>query len=100
MTDIQRRVIRADGSVIPLPKPLAIESIRQMIGADVLHVVSLRHLGEPLQVMLVDDNGIARGLPVNEQASAIYADSCRKTGVVPKIYGDACVTSDSDFSLT
>lgn len=96
MTDIQRRVIRSDGSVIPLPKPEPMEALRRMIGADTLGVVTLKHLGEPRQVLLLDDEGYAKEREPNAAATALYLANCRP-GATHQVLGDCVVCPDSDF---
>jgi hypothetical protein len=93
----QRRLIRADGSCELLSARLSMAAIRTMIRADGLDTVNLRHLGHPLVVMLVDDNGQAKGLPVNRIATSLYWANC-VPGTDHQIRGDVVVVEDDDFA--
>lgn len=92
-----RKLIRADGSTMALPKRQSMEWLRQLIGADTLDTVNLRHLGRPTHVMLVDDNGHAKGRPVNAEATRLYLANCRP-GTVHEIVGDVVIVPDEDFA--
>ena len=92
-----RKLIRADGTTQDLPAPLSIEKCEQLIHADTLDTVNLRHMGEPRHVMLLDDLGHKQGLPVNTEATALYHANCRP-GTTHQIRGDVIVVPDSDFS--
>lgn len=50
-----RCILRTDGTLEIVEKPLGIVPTREAIGADALDTVCLHHLGDPLYVMLVDD---------------------------------------------
>lgn len=91
----QRRVIRANGSEELLPRSSMAE-IRRQIGASTLDTVQLRHLGRPAIVMILDDQGHERGLPVNGKATDLYLANCRP-GTTHVIRGDVVVAPDSDF---
>lgn len=52
LTDRRRRVIRADGTVQLLPQPQTMEQILKLLGTDTVDSVNLRHMGEPLMVMV------------------------------------------------
>jgi hypothetical protein len=92
-----RALIKADGTRRELVGPHAMADLRAMIGADSLDTVNLRHLGHPPQVMLVDDLGHAKGLPVNVQATQLYLANCRP-GTPHVIRGDVVVVPDDDFA--
>lgn len=92
-----RKLIRADGSTMALPTGSPMEWLRTLIKADTLDTVNLRHLGEPLHVMLVDDNGHSKGLPVNPEATKMYHANCRP-GTTHSIRGDVIVVPDLDFA--
>lgn len=96
--DRTRRIIRVDGSVEPVADPKTITQIRQIIGAgdSGLDTVSLRHLGRPPVVMLVDDLGHDKGRPVNPTATALYHANC-VPGATHPIVGDVFIAPDSDF---
>lgn len=68
-----------------------------LIGADTIDVVSLRHMGEPRHVMLVDDGGHESRRPVNHEATRLYWANCRP-GTTHQIVGDVVIAPDSDFA--
>lgn len=108
-----RKIIRTDGTELVLDKPRTMTEIEALIGASTLDSVSLRHLGRPLHVMLLDDGGhhtkhvetaghlqiISTGhrKPVNEKATALYWANCRP-GTTHQIVGDVAIVPDSDFA--
>ncbi|GAP37344.1 hypothetical protein ABXN37_19660 [Piscinibacter sakaiensis] len=109
-----RRLIRADGTSQDLPQPISIAEINRLIGAQVTDTVNLRHLGQPLHVMVVDDLGyeteqvepipgqielrpIRARKPVNEEATRLYLANCRP-GTTHQIVGDVVVVPDEDFA--
>lgn len=87
-----RKLIRADGAETELHGPHALQDIRQMIGADGLDTVSL---ADRMHVMLVDDDGIQKGLPVNPAATRLYQDA---RGIPHQIRGDVVIVPDSDYA--
>lgn len=92
-----RALIKADGTRRELVGPHAIGDVRAMICADTLDTVMLRHLGSPLQVMLVDDAAYSKGLPVNAEATKLYHANC-VPGTQHVIRGDVVVLPDDDFA--
>jgi len=94
---MRRRIIRVDGTVETLDRAKRMEELRQLIGAAGLDTVALRHLGTPLQVMLVDDTGLVGGKPVNDQATKLYHANCRP-GVTHPICGDVAIVFGGDFA--
>jgi hypothetical protein len=94
---ITRKLIRADGTEAELIGPHALDDVRQMIGADTLDTVALRHLGQPLHVMLLDDLGYAKQLPVNDKATELYLENCHPH-VTHQIRGDVVVVPDGDYA--
>jgi len=109
-----RRLIRTDGSTRELAPGLSLSAIRELMGADGLDTVILRHMGEPLHVMMVDDAGWEFEIiehspnhfeqrptrarkPVNAEATRLYHLNC-KPGVEHQIVGDVVVVPDLDFS--
>jgi hypothetical protein len=96
MADRTRRIIRADGSVEQLDERLTMAEIRRRLGAQTLDTVQLRHLGRPVVVMIVDDSGHQKGLPLNAQATDLYLANCQP-GTTHMIRGDVAVVPDSDF---
>lgn len=87
-----RKLIRADGAEAELHGPHAIQDICQMIGADALDTVSL---SDRVHVMLVDDQGILKNLPVNPAATRLYQDA---RGIPHQIRGDVVIVPDSDYA--
>lgn len=94
---ITRKLIRVDGTETELIGPHALRDITQMIGADTLVVVKLRHMGEPLHTMLVDGDGYLKGLPTNVKATQLYHANCRP-GTTRPICGDVVIVPDGDFA--
>lgn len=107
-----RKLIRTDGTTLDLPSAVTIAEIHELIGATTLDTVNLHHMGDPLHVMAVDDNGYEtktvvvgnhttlvpiRALkPVNEEATRIYHLNCTP-GTVHQIVGDVVICPDRDF---
>ncbi|MGE8688596.1 MAG: DUF3846 domain-containing protein [Achromobacter sp.] len=87
-----RKLIRANGAETELHGPHAIQDICQMIGADALDTVSL---SDRVHVMLVDDQGILKNLPVNPAATRLYQDA---RGIPHQIRGDVVIVPDSDYA--
>lgn len=90
-------LIKTDKTVTEIARGRSMSDLRNLIGADTLETVRLRHLGEPARVMLVDDAGYAKGLPVNTLATAMYLANCRP-GTKHQIRGDVVVVFDADFA--
>lgn len=107
-----RVVIRCDGSMEHLDKPVSMARICELIGASTLDAVALHHMGTPLHVMCLDDEGwetetIQRGnqlilqpvrarKPVNAKATELYLRNCMP-GTTHQIVGDVVVLPDSDY---
>jgi len=91
-----RQVLRADGRVEELTRPVTIGEVAFLIGAvdSGLDTVSLRRDG---LVMLVDDLGHDKGSPINEAATKLYRSVC-VPGTTHVIRGDVVVTFDNDFA--
>lgn len=94
---ITRKLIRVDGTEVELVGPHALSDLMQMIGADTLDTVWMRHMGLPLHVMLVDDTGYVKGLPTNIKATELYHANC-KPGTTWPICGDVVIVPDGDFA--
>ena len=113
MTRILRVLLRCDGTSETLAGPISLKEIRRLIGADVTDSVNLRHMGEPLHVLIVDGAGweievietpgrielrpVRPRKPINAQATALYHSNC-KPGTRHQIAGDAVVVPDGDFA--
>lgn len=90
-----RKLLRANGTSETFFAPIKIDKLREMVGCNAFHAVSLWHMGEPLHVMLVDDNGLAKRLPVNVEATELYRANC-KLGARGVIVGDVVIVPDED----
>lgn len=97
MGALTRRLIRADGTIIELRLPVSIAKVEALIGAEGLDTVQMRHMGLPLHVMMVDDLGHPKGLPINEEATRLYHANCRPGSLHP-IRGDVVIVPDLDFA--
>ena len=93
ISEPRTKVIRTSGAEEAIAGRPRIAAIETMIGADCLDTVSLRDG----RVMLVDDNGIAKDLPVNPAATALYHGVCRP-GTTHQIRGDVVIVHDEDFA--
>jgi hypothetical protein len=93
MEQIRNKVIRVSGVEEPITGRATIAGIERAIGADTLDTVNLRDG----RVMLVDDLGISKKLPVNEAATKLYHGVCRQ-GTTAQIHGDVAVVYDEDFA--
>ena len=84
-------VLRASGAreTHALPFESLFEWCRRTVGADTLDTVTL-HDG---RLMLIDDDGFAKRLPVNEAATALYAARCRPDSA-PVIVGDVVIVEE------
>jgi hypothetical protein len=89
----RNKVIRTSGSEEAIEGAPRIAKIESLIDADCLDTVNLRDG----RVMLVDDNSISKGLPVNAKATDLYHAVCRP-GTTHEIRGDVAVVFDSDFA--
>ena len=88
-----RKIIRVNGEEIELDSPKNVNQIAALIGAGLLDTVLL---ADRLHVMLVDDNGIGKQLPVNAKATIHYHEKCIP-GTTAQIHGDVVIVPDSDF---
>ena len=90
----QRRTIRPDGTVEHHDKPLTMARITdEIIKAEFLDTVMLR---DRVHVMLVDDNGIDKNLPINMEATKLYWERCGGRNN-HHIRGTVVIVPDSDF---
>ena len=97
MGTIVRKLIRADGSSRDLAHALSIADIKELISAEALDIVRLRHWGERPRVMFVDDIGHVKDLPINVKTARLYWANCIP-GTTPVIVGDAVVVPHDDFA--
>lgn len=88
-------VLRANGELekrrIGTRNPF--KEINALIGCDVTDTVNLRDG----RIMLVDDLGHQKELPVNPKATAMYHAVCRP-GTTHEIVGDVVIAVDEDFA--
>lgn len=89
-----RRLIRSDGVIKAVLYPFTRADVARLIGADTLNTVSL---ADGLHVMLVDDSGIAKCLPVNAEATRLYLQRCRE-GTTYQILGDVVILPDRELA--
>jgi hypothetical protein len=110
---IVRVLIRCDGTTEKLPGPVSVREICTLIGAATLDTVNLRHMGDPLHVMCVDDLGydikaivdddatllvpMSARKPVNVEATRLYHLNCQP-GTTHQIVGDVVILPDEDFA--
>jgi hypothetical protein len=111
-----RQIIRTDGTVEVLAEPVPLRKLAELIGADTLDTVVLRHMGYPLHVMLVDDLGyeveqlgpvmvdgvahferrcVRARKPVNAEATRLYHLNCQP-GTTHQIVGDVVIVPDDE----
>jgi hypothetical protein len=112
LRDRRRRLIRADGTVELLDVAVTMGQLKRMLNTSTIDTVALKHMGEPLMVMILVDKGwetvavteddtttlvpIAPRFPINEAATALYLANCRP-GTTHRIAGDVVIAPDSDF---
>ena len=110
---LTRKLIRTDGTCQDLRPGTPMRELRKLMGAQSVGTVILRHMGHPMHVMLVDDNGYetetkatARGIelvpvralrPVNVEATRLYHLNCLP-GTTHQIVGDVVIVPDEDFA--
>ncbi len=88
-----RAILRADGTVKPLSGPVDLAQVDQVLGAGAFPgSINLRDG----RVLLIDDQGVAKRLPRNAAATALYHSIC-KPGTTTPVLGDAVVTLNADF---
>ena len=88
------RIIRTDGTEAIIKEVPTIDAIHKAIGCDCLDTVTLDH--ESQTIMLVDDNGMVDGRPVNPKATEMYHRICRPR-TIWSIHGDVAIVNDNDF---
>lgn len=89
-----RKLLHTDGTFLDFHKPVPMDEIRGYLGTTSLHVILLK---DRIHVMIIDDFGATKELPVNQAATAHYWEKCG--GPVDWfIRGDAFICPDSDAS--
>jgi len=109
-----RKIIYVDGTERELPAPVSMRELAQLIGAEALDTVNLRHLGEPRHVMVVDDQGYETEViehspmhtelrptrarkPLNVKATRLYHANC-VPDTTHQIVGDVAIVPDDDYA--
>jgi hypothetical protein len=94
----QYKIIRTDGTETIVDERPTIQAIRKALGADVLDFVSIhKNPNGKGTVMLIDDLGHEKGLPVNDKGTQVYLAIC-KPGTDYQIRGDVAIVNDEDLS--
>lgn len=95
---MKRYLVKTDGTIVDLTErgKMTFEQIYELIGngCDCIDVVAIGPDNDP--VMCVDDNGLLKGLPVNDHATKLY----RAKGRVyadSVIVGNVVFVPDSDY---
>jgi hypothetical protein len=90
------RIITTKGDVALHPPRPVMRKLLDEIGADIPDTVILRADRLPVVVMVVDDNGHAKGRAFNMIATQLYHRICMP-GTKHTIAGDVAIVNDSDF---
>ncbi|MBB2918302.1 DUF3846 domain-containing protein [Cupriavidus alkaliphilus] len=88
-----RQLIRTNGVSEQLDRPHSVTEICALIGAEALDTVVL---ADRMHVMVVDDLGHYKHLPINRAATVLYWEKCG-TPNRHVIRGDVVIAPDSDF---
>ncbi|KVO05599.1 hypothetical protein WJ69_23145 [Burkholderia ubonensis] len=91
---IIRKLIRTDGTEQNFDRPIPIREAARRIGADTLHTITL---ADRKHVMLIDDIGIEKDLPINPEATRLYHEVC-VPGTTHQIRGDVVIVPDADHA--
>lgn len=91
-----RKLILTNGQERDLPTKHTMRDLASLIGAETLDTVLLRHMGQPGMVMVVDDNGHEKNLPINLKATMLYHANCQP-GMTHQIRGNVAIVPDGDF---
>lgn len=91
----QYRVITTTGAVLDFSDKPTLNTVTKHIGHVLFNAVSL--VGDTM--MLVDDMGIANGLPFNPKATEVVRNVYRSKGheYPYLIHGDVVIVNDRDF---
>lgn len=91
-----RRLLRADGTTLDFEVPKSMDEIRALIGTDCDLTDSVM-LFDRKHVMILDDRGHHKELPVNEAATNLYLSRCAP-GTRWVIRGNVVIVPDADFA--
>jgi Domain of unknown function (DUF3846) len=89
-----RCLIFTEREPVHFDERVTLNAIKNMIRAEIVDSVLL---ADGVHVMIVDDNGHEKGLPLNPQATALYWERCGGRND-HFIVGDVVVVPDSDFA--
>jgi hypothetical protein len=89
-----RRLLCADGTTRDLDGPVSMDGIHALLGCSTCDSFMLL---DRVHVMVVDDLGHHKDLPVNEAATAFYLERC-VPGADWQIRGDVVIVPDADFA--
>ena len=84
--------LRASSEREPVAPGISMDDICTLIGAEVLDTVNLRDG----RVMVIDDAGAIKNLPVNPEATGLYHAICIP-GTTWLIRGDVVIVRDADY---
>lgn len=87
-----RMLIRTDGATAAFDEPVPIEVIKRMLGTRMLDFVML---ADGVHVMIIDDWGRNKELPVNVPGTALYWEKCGGQNEF-NIHGDVFICPDAD----
>jgi hypothetical protein len=90
---VPTRALITDDFIFPCSRPVSIEEAHQVLGAEALETVTLI---DRIHVMLIDDAGQAKGLPMNVLATGLYWQKCGGKGPWV-IRGDVIIVPDADY---
>lgn len=92
LTYTSRRMIAVEGNQSGLSESLSVKQIADLIAADCCSVIMLKHG----MVMLINDAGQEKNLPINYLATAIVYGA-QPYGIEKEIRGDVVIAPDTDF---
>lgn len=92
-----RRLMRADRTGMDLPDGKTLDWLRDLIGARTVQVIRLRHWDG--HVLMFDNEGLHKRLPVNDRATRLYRFAVIQP-TLREIRGDAVIYPDEAFSNT
>lgn len=94
MAALMRKIIRTDGTVIDLPERAhSLDELHRLTNVDCFDAVML---SDGVHVMLVDDTGLLKGLPMNTKATCLYWNTCGGP-TNHFIAGDVAIVPDVDY---
>lgn len=96
----QRLLLRADGTVMPLDKPMSMFQLMELCDVGGFDTVAMTHWEGPLHVLMCDEIGLMRVdlRPINRNATELYWSKCYPDSDPPPIRGDAVLVPDDDFA--